>query len=162
MTAVKFQDNWEPWTHKALKIGDGMHHIKYSSLYANDQSFKGEKLSPPIAVGQSGGWGYLFIAAAKDCGITWTTNHKNAAVRGGQSANHCIKLDYIRWQLSVATLSAASDDPAACTLSYSLTILCLQFSDKFQLNMFAFATCYLPNKTQNISQWYEQYCKDVT
>jgi len=46
-------------------------------------------------------------AAAKDCGMTWMTNH-NKVSGCGWSANHATPVGHIRCQLSVATLLAAS------------------------------------------------------
>ena len=72
---------------------------------------KGEKL-----IWQTKWWTRLsFLAAAKDCGITWTTNHNKAAGCGwslgprvSQSQHHAMPVvGHIRCQLSVATLLAA-------------------------------------------------------
>jgi len=55
----------------------------------------------------------ILVAAAKDCGITGTTNHNKAAEHGwsislqvSQSRHHTVPVSHIRWHQS-----AASADP---------------------------------------------------
>ena len=44
-----------------------------------------------------------FSCRAKDCGMTWTTNHNKAAVRGWLVSQSQHNVGDISWQLSVAT-----------------------------------------------------------
>jgi len=44
----------------------------------------------------------FLAAAAKDCGMCWTTSHNEAAVRGwsvSQSRRYAMPVGHIRWQL---------------------------------------------------------------
>jgi len=45
--------------------------------------------------------------------MTWMTNHNKAAFRGLVSQPNAAYIGYIRWQLTVSTLMAASADPVS-------------------------------------------------
>jgi len=54
--------------------------------YCTGQSNNGEKLWTPLAANEDGRpSGSIFNCTAKDCGMTWTTNHNKAAVCGSVS-----------------------------------------------------------------------------
>jgi len=73
-------------------------------------------------------------AAAKDCGMTWTTNHNkdsrcdwSGSLQVSQSQHQAMPLSRIRWQLSVETLSGLV--PMACvsnTAKYCIIKVYLQ------------------------------------
>ena len=59
----------------------------------------------------------FFSCRAKDCGMTWTTNRCKAAVRGLVRQPITAYVGHLRWQRSVATLTAASGS-AICAYTY--------------------------------------------
>jgi len=69
----------------------------------------------------------FFSYIAKDCGMTWTTNHKKTAVHGLVSRPITAYVSHISWQLSMATLLPASADHVVPTNCFYSWYLCFWF-----------------------------------
>jgi len=64
-----------------------------------------------------------FSRRAKDCGMTWTTNHNKAADCGLVSQPIVSYVGHVSWQPSVATLLAASTDSVNLHHCYHLPVV---------------------------------------
>ena len=73
--------------------------------------------------------GSIFSCRTKDCGMSWTTSHNKAAVRGLVSQPITAYVGHIRWQLLVAAYASANVDVMDTTyykdhLSHSANLSC--------------------------------------